>query len=55
VRDVEHLRYNPLAESKYLFSGREYTCLADSAQTDAEIESLCLILSEKCRIPCFYI
>lgn len=55
VRDVELLRYNPLAESKYLFSGREYTCFADSAQTDAEMESLRFQLSERCRIPCFYI
>jgi pyruvate formate lyase activating enzyme len=55
ARDVELLRYNPLAESKYLFSGREYTRFADSAQTDAEMESLRLQLSEKCLIPCFYI
>ncbi len=55
VRDVELLRYNPLAESKYRFAGREYTKFADNPQTDTEMEHLRQMLAGKCRTECFYI
>ena len=55
LRDVELLRYNPLAESKYRFAGRNYTKFADKPQTDAEMEVLRQMLAGKCRTECFYI
>ncbi len=55
VRDIELLRYNPLAESKYRFSGRDYTKFAENAQKDDEMERLRQALAGKCRVDCFYI
>lgn len=55
LRDAELLRYNPLAESKYRFAGREYTKFADNPQTDGEMEALCRMLAGKCHVNCFYV
>ena len=55
LRDAELLRYNPLAESKYRFAGREYTKFADNPQTDGEMEVLRRMLAGKCHVNCFYV
>ena len=53
IKGIELLKYNNLAESKYMISGKEYTKFANATQTDEEIKKLCSSLSEKCNIDCF--
>ena len=55
IKEVELLRYNPLAKSKYEFSGREYTTFADAAQSDTEMQNLSRILTQNCRVQNFFI
>lgn len=46
VREVELLKYNPLAAGKYRAVGRAYTAFASEPQTNAEMERLCNALSD---------
>lgn len=55
IREIELLRYNPLAEAKYRFAGRDYTKFADKGQPDEEMQKLCSLLSQKCRKNCFFV
>ena len=47
VREVELLRYNPLAEGKYRAIGKNYTAFASEGQTDAEMERFRADLSRR--------
>ena len=55
IKEIELLKYNNLAESKYAFSGREYTRFADSGQTNEEMNALCAILGDKTKLKCYCI
>ncbi len=45
VREVELLKYNPLAEGKYRAVGVSYSAFAEQSQTDAQMQRLCDKLS----------
>ncbi len=47
VIGVEFLRYNYLAEGKYMALGKEYTSFAGEAQLNPEMDKLCLELQSK--------
>ncbi len=53
IKEIELLKYNNLAESKYDISGMEYIKFADNPQTDEEMKKLCSSLAEKCHINCY--
>lgn len=55
LKEVEMLRYNPLAKSKYEFAGKKYTSFSDSAQSNQKMQSLISALSEKCGIKCSFV
>ncbi len=55
IKEIELLKYNNLAESKYKIAGKEYTKFADSSQTDGEMKKICSILNEKCNISCYFV
>ena len=47
VKEIELLKYNNLAGSKYDFVGRRYTEFSERSQSDDRMRELCGILSEK--------
>ena len=47
VKEIELLKYNNLAGSKYDFVGRRYTEFSERSQSDDRMRELCAILSEK--------
>ena len=51
---VELLKYNNLAESKYLQIGAEYTSFADDPQTDEQMERLAAAISSKSGRKCIF-
>lgn len=55
VREIELLRYNNLAESKYESAGEAYVKFADDPQTDAEMQKLCAALMKKCDRNCYFV
>ena len=55
VKEVELLRYNNLAESKYQIIGKEYTGFSDSPQTDERMKEICLLLGQKISVNCYFI
>lgn len=55
VRRVELLKYNNLAKSKYLISGKEYTEFASAPQQDEEMRKLCALLGGKINVECFFV
>jgi len=55
IKSVELLKYNNLAEGKYLASGQSYVSFADSPQSNGKMEALRYSLSEKCGRHCFFV
>ena len=55
IKEIELLKYNNLAESKYNIAGKDYTKFADRSQTDGEMKKLCSSLKEKCNISCHFV
>ena len=55
IKEIELLKYNNLAESKYHIAGKEYTKFADTAQTNEEMQKLCSALEEKCNLKCYFV
>ena len=54
VREVELLKYNPLASSKYELVGADYTAFADDAQTNEQMQAFCDRLSAQIKLPCSF-
>lgn len=54
IKEIELLKYNNLAESKYTFVGRKYTEFAKESQSDEEMERLCSSLSKKSNLKCYF-
>lgn len=54
IRQVELLKYNHLAESKYAMTGKPYVRFAQQCQTDREMETLCAVLEEKSGMRCIF-
>lgn len=52
IREIELLKYNNLAETKYLAADMNYIRFADSTQTNKEMSALCRYLEHKCGIHC---
>ncbi len=55
IKEIELLKYNNLAKSKYDFAGMSYVKFADDPQTDEKMKKLCTSLMEKCNIKCFFV
>lgn len=55
IKGIELLKYNNLAESKYIIAGKEYVKFADVSQADDEMKTLSSALTEKCNINCYYV
>ena len=55
IKEIELLKYNHLAESKYDIAGKDYTKFADRSQTDEEMKKFCSSLTKKCNINCYYV
>lgn len=55
IKEVELLRYNNLAESKYNIVGKKYTKFADSSQTDIKMQKLSSTLNKKCNLNCYFV
>ena len=55
VKEVELLKYNPLARSKYDFLGDNYTSFSDAPQTDGRMEQLRSLLQEHSGLHCFFV
>lgn len=55
IKEIELLKYNNLAESKYLFAGREYTKFANNSQTYQEMQRHCSTITEKTNIRCYFV
>ena len=54
VQEVELLKYNHLAESKFRFVGEEYHAFAQGSQTDEEMQRLCDLLTEASARRCHF-
>lgn len=54
VQEVELLKYNHLAESKFRFVGDEYHAFAEESQKDGKMQKLCDRLAELCGRPCYH-
>ena len=54
VQEVELLKYNHLAESKFRFVGEDYHAFAAESQKDDEMQKLCGRLSELCGRTCYH-
>lgn len=54
IKEIELLKYNHLAESKYDIAGKEYTKFAEKAQTNDEMQKLCSSFKEKCGMNCYF-
>ncbi len=54
IKEIELLKYNNLAESKYAIAGETYVKFADEPQTDAEMQKLCNTLMKKCDLNCYF-
>jgi len=52
IKEIELLKYNNLAESKYETVGMEYIKFKDETQTNEEMNRFSLFLSEKCNKKC---
>lgn len=55
IKGIELLKYNNLAEAKYIFTGKEYVKFADRSQTYEEMTKLCSVLADKSGINCFFV
>ena len=55
VKEVELLKYNPLAKSKYTFLDEEYTAFSQESQTDSRMRELCDLLQEQCGLRCYFV
>ena len=55
IRDVELLRYNHLAESKYHLIGKTYEKYADRSHNDTEMEHLRAALADKTDRHCYFV
>lgn len=55
IQNVELLKYNPLAESKYAALEREYQRFAAKPQSDEAIKKLCDMLQSECGVPCYFV
>lgn len=55
IKEIELLKYNNLAESKYGIAGKEYTKFAEKTQTNEEMQKLCSALKEKCNKDCYFV
>ena len=55
IKEIELLKYNHLAESKYDIAGKDYTKFADRSQTDEEMKKFRSSLTKKCNINCYYV
>ena len=55
IKEVELLKYNNMAESKYSFSGKEYTKFADESQSKEQMEKYCEYLTEKSGFKCYFV
>jgi len=55
IKEIELLKYNNLAKSKYDFAGKEYTRFSERVQTNEEMQKLCSSLKEKCNKDCYFI
>lgn len=55
IKEIELLKYNHLAESKYDIVGKDYTKFADRSQTDEEMKKIRSSLTKKCNINCYYV
>lgn len=55
VKKVELLKYNTLAEEKYVAVGKEYTKFAQNAQSDNEMQVLCDMLEKESNIECYFV
>jgi len=54
IKQVELLKYNHLAESKYTMTDRPYMKFAENCQTDPEMERICAYLKQKSGIECSF-
>ena len=54
VKEVELLKYNHLAESKFRFVGDEYHAFAEESQKDSQMQKFCDRLAELCGRPCYH-
>lgn len=54
VKEVELLKYNHLAESKFRFVGEPYHAFAQGSQTDEEMQRLCDLLAEASAHRCHF-
>ena len=54
IRQVELLKYNNLAGSKYSLLGLTYTDFSREPQSDERMQALCAALSEACGIVCTF-
>ena len=54
VREVELLKYNPLASSKYELVGANYTAFATDAQSNEQMQALCDRLAAQISLPCTF-
>lgn len=55
VKEIELLKYNNLAETKYDFVGEKYISFADCVQTDDRMKELCSAFNRKCNINCYFV
>ena len=55
IKEVELLKYNNLAESKYKIADEKYTSFSDSTQGNDEMKRLCSFLENKAGIKCYFV
>jgi len=55
IKEIELLKYNNLAESKYDIAGKEYTGFAEKTQTNEEMQKRCSAFKEKCSKNCYFV
>lgn len=55
IKEVELLKYNNMAESKYSFSGKEYTKFADESQSKEQMEEYTNYLAKMSGLKCYFV
>ena len=55
VKKVELLKYNHLAEQKYIAAGKDYMKYADDTQTGEQMEKLCDLMRQYTDKECFFV